>query len=244
MLLLSVVLEAQSFKLQTSIDAKIGVNSVLLPTRNNVFTQSSSGVLSQEFLEKDMIVGGVLIGGKVNLLESNYFRISYLGKFNLGWLGADSYKFWSHGMEASVGIKQVKLFVQDNSLLRRTVGYYFNATGAQSYTEKLSVSTYDSIAQFNIGLEFHFDKVQFRLWLINEAYNNLEVPNSPKKATGYGFQIGQEKWNLSTELILEHPAYGVTFVNQSVISSSIESSSPYFQLAYTRILSWKHYWTK
>jgi hypothetical protein len=233
---------AQNFKLESSIDAKIGVNAVMLPTRNNVFSQTNSGVLTQEFLEKDMFVGGVFIAGKVNVFKTDYVTASYLGSFNLGWLGTDSYKYWRHGLEASIGVKKVKVFVQDNSLLRRTVGYYFNATGAQAYTEKLSVSTYDSISQVNFGLDFQFDKIRVRLWIMNESYQNSDVPNSPERAVGYGLQIGQEKWNLSAEFIPNHPSYGATFVNENVISSTIESSSPYAQIAFTRILSWNHSW--
>lgn len=243
-LIIAGFVNAQSFKLKSSIDAKIGVNAVMLPTRNNVFSQTNSGVLTQEFLEKDMFVGGIFLAGKLNVLKTDYLTASYLGRFNLGWLGTDSYKSWSHGVEASIGVKKIKVFVQDNSLLRRTVGYYFNATGAQAYTEKLSLSTYDSIGQFNLGLDFRFDKIHFRLWVMNETYMNMDVPNSPGKSIGYGFQIGQEKWNLSAEFISAHPSYGVIFVDESVISSTIEMSSPYAQIAFTRILSWDHEWLK
>ncbi len=233
---------AQFGNLSTSIDANIGVNGITLPTRNNTIIQGSTSA-SEEFTPKNMIVAGAQLGGTGHLIQCDFFDVNLFGQYNLGWMFTDSYKSYDYGFNLKIGVPLAKLVFGKANSFRKTVGYYFNPTGAQTYTEKLSYSVYDSIRQTAIGARFDFNSAYIEIHYLTEKFLDLsKEDDSLVSAIGGRLIIGTDEWNLNAEVIYDHPSRGYRYVALSAVPSDITYHGIYGKLTFTKVIAWRKEW--
>lgn len=201
-----------------------GMNGLAVPSRLNTFEGGD-----ETFEPMSANTAGVLGRIAISPITSDYFFYTYRNELSvgMGYRTTHHYQIWGH--EVGLGYKKVFLTFRWQERFFNSVGYFPVAQSRSSVDEYINYSKYQDIRRQAIGLQIQLsDKDQMNFgYLMEDA--EFQYEGEPWQ----GAYLSWNRWNswgLYLEGFWNHPAYGYTFVDPSVIPADLPETSYFINL--------------